>query len=215
MPMIWRRWASRSASRCRALSASLASCDAALRAPQRAREQELVPAVGAVELQLRGLVAGAPSRACRSRSWAAARGPGRCPASPPPAAAPAAGRCCSCAGRRSRALGPGGCTCRGGCCPGGGWPGGQLARPWAGGRAARADAARLGLRPRPPAPALRQRVGDRQAERHRGAQRQRRRQACRSPSGSAFTHWKIPSLAEPRGAGILPNFPGADYGMSP
>ncbi len=56
VPMIWRRCASRSARRWRALSASRASADAARRAPQRAREQELVPAVGAVELQLCGLV---------------------------------------------------------------------------------------------------------------------------------------------------------------
>ena len=64
---------------------------------------------------------------------------------------------------------------------------------------------RLGLRPRPPAPALRQRVGDGQAERDRG-QRRDRRQAHPRPSGSAFTHWKIPSLAEPRGAGRCRTF---------
>ena len=117
-----------------------------------------------------GLVACARAGACRSRSWAAARGPGCCPASPPPAAARAADRCCSCAGRRR----PGGLALALRQAAAGrvaAAPGGHLAADRRRGRPARAApaAARAATTATSPSPARVASATD-SAERRRGAQ---------------------------------------------
>ena len=176
--------------------------DAALRAPQRAREQELVPAVGAIELQLRGLVL-ALHRAHVAldlgqdlAALAGALSLGHQPLLE--LQTDVAHALAAVGGNLALAL-----TLRRRLLSRRRLPRGE--RRTHGRAIERLAPPRLGLRPRPPAPALRQRVGDGQAERDRG-QRRDRRQAHPRPSGSAFTHWKIPSLAEPRGAGRCRTF---------
>ena len=218
--MIWRRCASRSASRWRVALHLAGELDAARRAPQRLGEQELVPAVRAVELQLRRLVVAlqlahvvldpgqqlaALVAALRLRHQpllelhadvAALAEPCGWPVAPGPEdTGPAA------AGR--------------GQLPGRHLAGRHLVRRRAVDRLAR-HRSRLGLRPWPPAaPALRQRIGNRQAERSRSARGEQRRlvRIAASTCSGSLAKPKFPGRA-----GRAPNpsrtSPSRDYGFA-